>query len=169
MPDTFEGALQSQTVELTGLRSESVDGEGLVMARDPATGRRAFRFICPRRTEPVGQPVIDSVTIRGFDLAGCAGQQVCEQSTSLRTLDLFEPYKSTAGTDLIYNPKTHDGGAIEALAAQCGCDHDDIESSRLIVHLTLQWEDPTFTLMQGYTFVVCQSCRSEDNEDDRLG
>jgi hypothetical protein len=54
MPETFEEALQtSGGVDLTGLRSEGAGGDTLVLASDPATWRRAFRFICARRTEPI--------------------------------------------------------------------------------------------------------------------
>jgi hypothetical protein len=112
------------------------------------------------------QPIVDLVLVRGFALAGCTGQQICEQSTTLTGINLFEP---TAGNDLIYDPRTHDSGAIAALFAQCGCSNDDVESCRLLVHVKLQWQDPNYTLVQGYTFTVCLSCRVEDDEDDRLG
>jgi hypothetical protein len=99
MPETFEEALQtSGGVDLTGLRSEGAGGDTHVLASDPATWRRAFRFICARRTEPIGQPIVDLVLVRGFALAGCTGQQICEQSTTLTGINLFEPYKLPQAT-----------------------------------------------------------------------
>jgi hypothetical protein len=90
-------------------------------------------------------------------------------SPGFAAINLFEPYKSTAGNDLIYDPRAHDGGATAVLFAQCGCRNYDVESCRLVVHVKLQWQDPTYTLVQGYTFTSCLSCRVEDDEGDRLG
>jgi hypothetical protein len=161
MPDTFEEALGASQIELTGLESGS-DDYSLAMARDPAGDRVAFRFTCPRRTEPVGQPVMDIVVSTAYDHDDCTGTRVCEASTSLQNIDLFEPYKTTAGGDLIYDPKTHDGGAIAALLAQCGCDAPGVESSHLYIHIKLQWEDPVYALFQGYWFTSCSPCRIDD-------
>ena len=166
MPETFEEALGTASVELTGLEAGSAD-YSLAMARDAATGRISFRFTCPRRTEPIGQPVLDIVVSTTYDNDDCTGTRLCEVSTSLQNIDLFEPYKTTAGGDLIYDPKTHDGGAIAALLDQCGCATAGAKSSHLYFHIKLQWQDPVSAFFQGYWFTTCAPCQIE--ESDREG
>lgn len=166
---TLEDVLgASGTLELTGASGPC---GGLTMARDPATGRRAFRLVVEDTIEDtisltrIDDVVLEIVEVIGLSEPGCRGSMICgEYKNDLQYA--FGAPDGAPGQARTYPPVTHDHGAIERLIDTCNCktsnDKGRVRSLKFnfMVRFTERHVPPADDRWSRCNFSICIDCEA---------
>ena len=166
---TLEDVLGTTTIlELTGAWGPC---GGLTMARDPATGRRAFRLVVEDTIEDtisltrIDDVVLEIVEIIGLSEPGCRGSMICgEYKDDLQYA--FGAPDGAPGQARTYPPVTHDNGSIERLLDKCNCrtsnDKGQVRSLKFnfMVRFTELSPPPLADRWSRCSFSICTDCEA---------
>jgi hypothetical protein len=166
---TLEDVLgASNSLEMTGASGPC---GGLTMARDPATGRRAFRLVVEDTIEDtialtrIDDVVLEFVEVIGLSEPGCGGSMIC----GVYEDDLqyaFGAPDGAPGQTRTYPPVHHDDGAIERLIDDCNCrtsnDQGQVQSMKfnVMVKFTERHQPPAEDRWSRCSFSICIDCEA---------